>query len=226
MRLLDLDLPTGSPARKDTNISLFDIPFEVPYRNATRDLEGITSHTLFSTFLVRLSQRMDVGVTFLSAIGYVPSFLPKSSKPRPKLLEDEASWNKLVKDVHEYRENCKKKNKGKGQVPAFTISLTDTSNGDGKENKKVSTYSLYNISYSNLLQSGTSKKKSDEPAIPALSSDEVKDLEAIKDLEKRWQCQEHNKTCLVQHDGQHYELTISDKAKWGHLLVRDLSFIC
>lgn len=83
---------------------------------------------------------------FLSAIGYVPSFLPKSSKPRPKLLQDEASWNKLVKDVHEYRENCKKKNKGKGQVPAFTISLTDTSNGDGKENKKVSTYSLYNIS--------------------------------------------------------------------------------
>jgi len=141
--LLDLDLPTGSPARKNADISLFDIPFEVPYRNATRDLEGITSHTLFSTFLVRLSQCMDVGITFLLAIGYVPSFLPKSSKPRPKLLEDEASWNKLVKDVHEYRENCKKKNKGKGQVPAFTISLTDTSNGDGKENKKVSIYYLY-----------------------------------------------------------------------------------
>jgi len=96
---------------------------------------------------------MDVGVTFLSAIGYVPSFLPKSSKPHPKLLEDEASWNKLVKDVHKYRKNCKKKNKGKGQVPAFTISLTDTSNGDGKENKKVSIYYLYIYLYFNLLLS-------------------------------------------------------------------------
>jgi len=104
---------------------LFDIPFEVPYCNATRDLEGITSHTLFSTFLVHLSQCMDVGVTFLSAIGYVPSFLPKSSKPHPKLLEDEASWNKLVKDVHEYRKNCKKKTRERAkflhsQSPSLT----------------------------------------------------------------------------------------------------------
>ena len=75
--------------------------------------------------------------------GYVPSFLLKSLKPHPKLLEDEASWNTLVKDVYDYHKNCKKKNKGKGQVPVFMIFLTDMSNEDGKENKKVSIYYIY-----------------------------------------------------------------------------------
>ena len=84
---------------------------------------------------------MGVSVSHLSKIGYLPSFWPKSSKPCPKLLEDEESWTKLVDTVAEYRIQCRAKNKGKGTVPAFTIHIVDTGNAavQGVEKgKKVS----------------------------------------------------------------------------------------
>ncbi|KAH9969229.1 hypothetical protein BJV74DRAFT_799394 [Russula compacta] len=88
-------VPVESPKKK---YEKFNIPFEVPFKNATRDLEGITSFTTFDDFLDMLSKKMETQKSLLSSIGYMPSYKPKSPKPVPKLLEDEASWNRLVAD--------------------------------------------------------------------------------------------------------------------------------
>lgn len=72
-----------------------------------------------------LSERMEVSMTLLAGIGYIPSYKPKASKPVPKLLEDDTSWYKLLEDVHAFILACKGKN-GKGMVKAFHINIIDT----------------------------------------------------------------------------------------------------
>jgi hypothetical protein len=68
---------------------------------------------------------MEVSMTLLAGIGYIPSYKPKASKPVPKLLEDDTSWYKLLEDVHAFILACKGKN-GKGMVKAFHINIIDT----------------------------------------------------------------------------------------------------
>jgi len=68
---------------------------------------------------------MEVGLTHLSGIGYIPSYKLKASKPIPKLLEDEASWYKLLEDVHNFIKSCKGKS-GTGSVKPFFINIVDT----------------------------------------------------------------------------------------------------
>jgi hypothetical protein len=80
-------VPVESPKRK---LDKFGIPFKVPFKNATRDMEGIMSYTSFNTFLKLLAEKMETHISLLSSIAYVPSYKPKVPKPVLKLLEDEA----------------------------------------------------------------------------------------------------------------------------------------
>jgi hypothetical protein len=67
-------------------------------------------------------------------IGYIPSSLPKSSKPLPKLLEDEESYGTMIEDIQDYIAACRAKNRGKGVVKPFYIQIVNTSsNGDSKK---------------------------------------------------------------------------------------------
>ena len=91
--ILDLLLSTGLPIQP--KFPEFKVLFVVPYCNASRNVDGITSKTSFNGVLRRLSERMEVGLTHLSGIGYIPSYIAKTLKPRPLLLEDNASWYKL-----------------------------------------------------------------------------------------------------------------------------------
>lgn len=79
--------------------------------------------------------------SLLTSIAYIPSYKPKNPKPKPKLLESDEAWNKLVADVSEYIEGCKAKKKGKGEVKPFHIEVVDMSGGDSAKStgsKKVS----------------------------------------------------------------------------------------
>jgi hypothetical protein len=121
---------------------LFDVPFEVPFEGATRNLSGITSHTSFNEFLSAVAKRMETRLSLLARIAYIPSYKPKNPKPVPKLLEDDDDWKKLLVDVEEYRTACIAKCKGKGTVKQFVIVLVDMSGPDGKsDQKKVRTHS-------------------------------------------------------------------------------------
>ncbi|KAF8227776.1 hypothetical protein L208DRAFT_1108705, partial [Tricholoma matsutake] len=77
----------------------FSIPFKVPYKNATQDLTGITSSTCYSQFLVATAAKMHVSTLHLTQLGYIPSYKPNNSKPVPKILKDEESWEILLDDV-------------------------------------------------------------------------------------------------------------------------------
>jgi len=68
---------------------------------------------------------MEVSLTLLAGIGYIPSYKSKASKPVPKLLEDDTSWHKLLEDVHAFILTCKGKS-GKGTIKAFHINIVDT----------------------------------------------------------------------------------------------------
>ncbi|KAJ7726448.1 hypothetical protein DFH07DRAFT_970487 [Mycena maculata] len=107
------------PARAKVNI-----PFEVPYKNGTRDLTGITSRTSFDDFLVAKHQA-------------------RPQKPAPKLLESDDSWDVLITDVQQYIKSCQGKNRGKGEVKPFSILPVDMdqvedAKGKAKRGKKGS----------------------------------------------------------------------------------------
>jgi hypothetical protein len=122
----------------------FPIPFEVPFKSATRNLNDITLHTKFSEFLKAATQQMETRLSLLASIAYVPSYKPKSPKPVPKLLEDNKDWETLLDDVDKYRVACMTKGAGKGTwkeagiVKAFVIKIVDMSVSDEKVFKKVS----------------------------------------------------------------------------------------
>ncbi|KAJ7488701.1 hypothetical protein B0H11DRAFT_2229889 [Mycena galericulata] len=59
---------------------MFPIPFEVPYKNGTRDLTGITSRTSFDDFLVSAAAKINTHITLMSNIAYIPSYKPKKPK--------------------------------------------------------------------------------------------------------------------------------------------------
>ncbi|KAJ6617089.1 hypothetical protein B0H10DRAFT_1948606 [Mycena sp. CBHHK59/15] len=187
---IDLDAALDSiiPPKSRTK---FAIPFEVPYKNAKRDLAGITSHTTFDDFLLAAAARMDTRLSLMSNIAYLASYKPRNPKPTPKLLEDDKAWDSLIMDVEQYIASCKAKNRGTGSVKPFHISLVD-----GKKAKK-----------------GESE---DQPqAVPAL-----KEHELFKKLEDKHFCQECRKACVVLDSGDHHILTHPQLATWALLLSR------
>jgi hypothetical protein len=133
----------GDSEQIDQLHALFDVPFEVPFEGATRNLSSITSHTSFNEFLSAVAKRMETRLSLLARIAYIPSYKPKNPKPVPKLLEDDDDWEKLLVDVEEYRTGCIAKCKGKGTVKQFVIVLVDMSGVDGKSDpKKVRALSM------------------------------------------------------------------------------------
>jgi hypothetical protein len=113
----------------------FKIKYEVPYKNATRELV-LPATTSFSKFLTALARKMEVSVTHLAAIGYIPSYKPKSSKPLPKLLETTEDYESMMDDIEEFRKNCLKSKSG--VVKPFAIVLSDTSAVPERGGAKVS----------------------------------------------------------------------------------------
>lgn len=142
-------LPTGSPVRrkgapklpvvKSPNASeIFKIPIDVPYRNATRDVVGITSITSYERAMRLIAERMDAGPSRMAAIGYIPSYKPKNPKPVAKLLEDDDAWDRLIGDVKAYIDSFASKRGTARQVKPFVITIIDTLEPDDPKESKVS----------------------------------------------------------------------------------------
>ncbi|KAJ6523736.1 hypothetical protein B0H19DRAFT_894469, partial [Mycena capillaripes] len=93
---------------------VISLPFEVPYKNGTRDLTGITTGTDYYEFLSHAANKMGTHITWMANIGYIPSY--KKPRPRPKLLDDEEAWDTLIADVRQFIKASETKNRGKGVV--------------------------------------------------------------------------------------------------------------
>jgi len=82
---------------------------------------------------------MDVGPAHMAAIGYIPSYKPKNSKPIPKLLKDKECRDKLVADVAAYITSFKNKHSETARtVKPFVISIIDTLSSAVDNKMKVS----------------------------------------------------------------------------------------
>ncbi|PPQ84970.1 hypothetical protein CVT26_008290 [Gymnopilus dilepis] len=207
----DLEVPVESPSHRRRALKssrhAFDIPVEVPYRNATRDVTGITSASSFDYVLSEIRERMDATPSQLAGLAYIPSYKPRNPKPVPKLLEDEQAWEKLVQDVRQYIETFTTKKGVSKPVKPFVITIVDTV-GPRTEKEKEK-------------KAGSSKKSdsaSDRAA--ALTHGESRQLEELRRLEARHFCQEHKKPCFIQLNGSHYQYSIADLTKWSLLMVQ------
>ncbi|KAJ7816243.1 hypothetical protein B0H13DRAFT_1923719 [Mycena leptocephala] len=190
----------------------FDIPFEVPYKNGTRDLTGITSRTLFDDFLHDVATKMQTRVSALN-IGYIPSYRPRSSKPTPKLLEDDDSWDVLVADVQQYIKSSQGRNRGKGQVKPFSILIIDMdelqeTKTKGKGGKK----------------GAKPKKDRDDPDEP-VQTPALKEHELFKKIEKEHYCQACKSACFVLDNGDHHILSHPELATWAMLASRHQALV-
>ncbi|KAF8183574.1 hypothetical protein K438DRAFT_1766861 [Mycena galopus ATCC 62051] len=179
---------------------VFSLPFEVPYKNGTRDLTGVMSNSTYDEFLLAAAGKMQTRVTLLSSIGYVPSY--KKPKPAPKLLDDEDAWDILVGDVRQYIES---KSKGKGQAPPFSILIVDMSAPEpskttGKKGGKKATKDTEDFT---------------DGARPAL-----KEHELFKKIETDHHCQACKTACVVLDSGDHHVLTHTELATWAMLASR------
>lgn len=93
------------------------------------DVNGITSHTPLDTVFELIAKGMEVRTEKLPLLGYVPSYKPKSPKPKPKVLRDEKNWNALLQDVWDYMSQPRNKK----TVKAFSIRISVLGGGDGQE---------------------------------------------------------------------------------------------
>ncbi|KAJ6456077.1 hypothetical protein C8R45DRAFT_1082217 [Mycena sanguinolenta] len=192
--------PVSSPAQEARRRkSRFKITFDVPHKSgATRELEVDSTYS-FDQFLDALANKMSTRKSLLSDIAYVASFVPKTPKPVPKLLEDERGWEKLLQSVDNYISASKKKAKGRGIVKPFSIRIYDTS---GEESKA----------------STAGGKKGKKPALEDTTQPvNTKQQDLYRQLEQKYMCAEHDRPCWVLTTGEHYHLTNSDLAKWAYL---------
>jgi hypothetical protein len=77
-------------------------------------------------------------MTHLSHLGYIlPWKIPRTGKPIAVLLEDEESFKMLISAIWSHIDEQKAKNRGKGKVKPFSITLTDMSNAHDTAGGKV-----------------------------------------------------------------------------------------
>ncbi|KAJ7241043.1 hypothetical protein B0H12DRAFT_48132 [Mycena haematopus] len=156
---------------------------------------------------------MGTRVTLMADIAYTASYMSKNPKPIPKLLEDEDAWNRLVEDVGCYIQSCKNKNKGKGAVKPFTVTLVDTSGGGDSKDMPATTGKKGK-------KSKCSEGAGQPQGVPAL-----KEHELFQQLEQKHFCQECKKPCVILDSGDHHILTHTELATWALLLVSSLAAI-
>jgi len=198
-----------------TGRPVIDITFEVPYKNASRDLV-IKSNISFARFLTRAAERMDTSPLLLSQIGYTLLWnTPKSGRPIAKLLEDEESFQKLIEHVWAYIDQQKARYRGKGKVKPFSIQIVDTSEADNTASKVYFFDFLASVHTKRIIQGGG--KKSIPSPNPPMAQKKEKQLISL--LEKKHACEEHSRACYVQANGMHYQYTKQDLTIWATLLV-------
>ncbi|KAJ7049162.1 hypothetical protein C8F01DRAFT_1093765 [Mycena amicta] len=187
----------------------FDIKYVIPYKTASKDLT-LKSTTTYTKFLRAVAKTMGVSVSHLSDLAFLPSYIPRSHKPRPTMLVSQEDYDTMLGGIVEYRNDCQAKNKGNGKVKPFTIGLSDVSGQhDGEGSGAV---------ISNRITKGKKSKK-EKPALD-IDSEEQQDAKIMKAIEDEHRCDTHqNKTCFVMPDGSHYQLTNQDLAS-GTTLVR------
>ncbi|KAJ3797142.1 hypothetical protein GGU11DRAFT_827474 [Lentinula aff. detonsa] len=190
----------SSVSEESASDEAFDITYEVERDNVLHDF-SLTSSDSFATFLQNAASVFGVSSTHLGSLGYIPSYLPKSPKPLPRLINSDETYEKMIEGIESWIEEAKSKTKGKKKVKAFSIRLIDTSGPTMKESRKKSKQG--------------SKATESVPALSPAGSEEA----IYKEIEQEHACDKHSgKTCFVCSNGSHYQYTTDDLSLWATLV--------
>lgn len=126
----DIDVDEAS------DVGEFDIKYEIIVNNARIDfsLDNVTS---FNIFQQNVAIQMGVPQQTLSTLGYTMTFWPKNLKPVPKLVDTDARYEDMLREVEEYMKpvyTTGKKRTLKQKKP-FSIVLIDTGSDSKKDGK-------------------------------------------------------------------------------------------
>ncbi|KAL1707596.1 hypothetical protein EV121DRAFT_288471 [Schizophyllum commune] len=193
----------------EDEVPTYDIPVEVPYGDGTRRVKNITTKTSFKDFNTLIAERMGIPVIKCTGYGYIPSWLPKSSKPKPKSLEDDDDYTCMIQEVVDHYEESARKSKGKQGIKSFTITIVpmrDMKAASAKEMKGSKKKKSTVVEDSDADSSG---EKSSAPS----------EAKLYREIERRHACDTCGDgiVCAVLDGGQHYRLTDVDKASWVNL---------
>jgi hypothetical protein len=168
---------------------------------------------------IKLSEVLGCPTHALPSFGYIPSWSIKSrGKIMPKILDNEASFEKLIKEADEYVQEQKAKNRGKGVVKAWSIHLVDLYKAEREAKVRHTTTIMVLLQYQDLLQPSAKAKASAATPKPIdeAENQEYQLIEKIKDANK---CNLHQHVCIVANNGDHVTPTAEDYALWAYLCV-------
>ena len=115
-------------------------------KNALRSFT-IPSCTAFEDFLVLAAEKMNTRPAFLMDLGYIGSWLPKSPKPIPKLLDSDECWGLLIREVYDAEQaQYTKQGQPKKTKKSVFVTIIDTG-GSVEGNGKVGSHSIIFIYY-------------------------------------------------------------------------------
>jgi hypothetical protein len=104
---------------------VYDIAYDIPNGSGATMTLLLNSTTPYNTFLNKVAKKMKVTVTHLANLAYIPSFLPKSPKPQPKLLDEEQAYCLMIRAIDEQVDKWMNPSKGQGKMRAFSVKLFD-----------------------------------------------------------------------------------------------------
>jgi hypothetical protein len=200
----------------------FKIEFDVPYGKYSRDLQ-IDSSWFWFKFVDEVARLMDCHASSVS-LGYIlPWKVKGNSKPAPKILDGDASFEKLKNDIQIWLSEQQAKNKGKGVPKHFTVQLVNlAADADpGKVRFSRMSYSLANptVHCQANKKNAPPKSLADERIIAA-AAHEAKLNSISREIHTRHRCNEHKVSDYVGVDGKHTPFTIAQITMWAELIVR------
>ncbi|THU81647.1 hypothetical protein K435DRAFT_873091 [Dendrothele bispora CBS 962.96] len=190
---------------------VLDIKYQVPNGTACKNIV-LSNKTTWGSFVSKIAEGMGTRPTLLFRLGYVFSWLPKNPKPRPMLLTSENEYGEMPEGIEERLSKATRSDKKGKKTPSYVI-ISDES--DTKP------------SGSNSSKTKTRARNDENSLEPAITEEDATNsiTRIIEKIEGNFHCREHDRACVIEDSGYHYQLTNEDLSVWAKLVHEHLTSI-
>lgn len=109
-------LDTSAENSEEESIVLADIVYEVPYgKNASKEIT-LSTLTLYSKWRRKVLRAMDLPKSANINLGYIPSWIPQSKKPKAKLVDSADAYSAMLDNILDYIQKQQRAPKNKGKM--------------------------------------------------------------------------------------------------------------
>ncbi|THU91112.1 hypothetical protein K435DRAFT_863705 [Dendrothele bispora CBS 962.96] len=190
---------------------VLDIKYQVPNGTACKNII-LSNKTTWGSFVSKIAEGMGTRPTLLFRLGYVFSWLPKNPKPRPMLLTSKDEYLEMLEGIDERLSKTTSSDKKGKKAPSYVI-ISDES--DTKP------------SGSNSSKTKTRARNDENSLEPAITEEDTTNsiTRIIEKIEGNFHCREHDRACVIEDSGYHYQLTNEDLSVWAKLVHEHLASI-